>query len=124
MIDEGFDRPEWMAYAKCTGVDPDMFYPERGAPGTEAKEVCRGCAVREECLEHALVNGEKFGIWGGLSERERRRVRRRRPTVTRHCLWAPCQKPFAPRNGSQVYCSPEHTAAAKSARKVPSRRVS
>ena len=44
----------------------------------EAKEVCRGCIVREDCLEYALLNGEKFGIWGGMSERERRRIRRQR----------------------------------------------
>ena len=60
------------------GVDPDLFFPERGASTREAKEVCRGCVVREDCLEYALANGEKFGIWGGLSERERRRLRRQR----------------------------------------------
>ena len=50
----------------------------RGASTREAKEVCRGCVVREDCLEFALDNGEKFGIWGGMSERERRRLRRAR----------------------------------------------
>ncbi len=60
------------------GVDPDLFFPERGASTREAKEVCRGCVVREECLDYAITNGEKFGIWGGMSERERRRVRRAR----------------------------------------------
>ncbi len=69
---------EWHQYANCLGVDPDLFFPERGASTREAKEVCRGCVVREECLEYALVNGEKFGIWGGMSERERRRIRRQR----------------------------------------------
>jgi WhiB family redox-sensing transcriptional regulator len=59
-------------------VDPDLFFPERGASTREAKAVCRGCEVRDECLEYALDQGEKFGIWGGLSERERRRVRRQR----------------------------------------------
>jgi len=52
--------------------------PRRGASTREAKEVCRGCVVREDCLEYALANGEKFGIWGGMSERERRRIRRQR----------------------------------------------
>jgi len=52
--------------------------PERGASTREAKEVCRGCVAREDCLEYALDNGEKFGIWGGMSERERRRLRRAR----------------------------------------------
>ncbi|MGH9054588.1 MAG: WhiB family transcriptional regulator [Acidimicrobiales bacterium] len=68
----------WQRQANCMGVDPDLFFPERGASTREAKEVCRGCVVREDCLEHALANGEKFGIWGGLSERERRKIRRRR----------------------------------------------
>lgn len=68
----------WQNYANCLGVDPDLFFPERGASTREAKEVCRGCIVREDCLEYALANGEKFGIWGGMSERERRRIRRQR----------------------------------------------
>lgn len=68
----------WQAYSNCLGVDPDLFFPERGASTREAKEVCRGCVVREDCLEYALANGEKFGIWGGMSERERRRIRRQR----------------------------------------------
>ncbi|WP_419918374.1 WhiB family transcriptional regulator [Candidatus Poriferisocius sp.] len=73
----GGDRA-WQDLANCLGVDPDLFFPERGASTREAKEVCRACVVREECLEYAIVNGEKFGIWGGMSERERRRVRRAR----------------------------------------------
>ena len=68
----------WQNYANCLGVDPDLFFPERGASTREAKEVCRGCVVQDDCLEFALSNGEKFGIWGGKSERERRRVRRQR----------------------------------------------
>ena len=72
------EQPGWQDYANCLGVDPDLFFPERGASTREAKEVCRGCVVREDCLEYALENGEKFGIWGGMSERERRRLRRQR----------------------------------------------
>ena len=72
------EERSWQRQANCMGVDPDLFFPERGASTREAKEVCRGCVVREECLEYALTNGEKFGIWGGLSERERRRIRRAR----------------------------------------------
>jgi WhiB family redox-sensing transcriptional regulator len=73
----------WQRQANCMGVDPDLFFPERGASTREAKEVCRGCVVREDCLEFALTNSEKFGIWGGLSERERRRIRRRRSVERR-----------------------------------------
>ncbi len=72
------DDPAWNNFANCLGVDSDLFFPERGASTKEAKEVCRGCVVREDCLEYALQNGEKFGIWGGMSERERRRIRRQR----------------------------------------------
>ncbi|MGD0345070.1 MAG: WhiB family transcriptional regulator [Acidimicrobiales bacterium] len=68
----------WQARANCMGVDPELFFPERGSSTREAKEVCRGCVVRVECLEFAIANSEKFGIWGGMSERERRRVRRAR----------------------------------------------
>jgi len=68
----------WQARANCMGVDPELFFPERGSSTREAKEVCRGCVVRAECLEFAIANSEKFGIWGGMSERERRRVRRAR----------------------------------------------
>jgi len=73
----------WQDLANCLGVDPDLFFPERGASTREAKEVCRGCVVRDECLEFALANGEKFGIWGGMSERERRRIRRARAIARR-----------------------------------------
>ncbi|HXZ82755.1 MAG TPA: WhiB family transcriptional regulator [Acidimicrobiales bacterium] len=68
----------WQARANCMGVDPELFFPERGSSTREAKEVCRGCVVRIDCLEFAIANSEKFGIWGGMSERERRRVRRAR----------------------------------------------
>ena len=73
----------WQERANCLGVDPDLFFPERGASTREAKSVCGSCEVRLDCLEYALVNGEKFGIWGGLSERERRRLRRQRALARR-----------------------------------------
>jgi len=76
-VELGEDK-SWQDLANCLGVDPDLFFPERGASTREAKEVCRGCVVRDDCLEYALANGEKFGIWGGMSERERRRIRRQR----------------------------------------------
>jgi WhiB family redox-sensing transcriptional regulator len=74
---DGEDK-SWQDMANCLGVDPDLFFPERGASTREAKEVCKGCVVRDDCLEYALANGEKFGFWGGMSERERRRIRRQR----------------------------------------------
>ncbi len=68
----------WQDYSNCLGIDPDLFFPERGASTKEAKEACKACVVREECIEYALETGQKFGIWGGMSERERRRMRRQR----------------------------------------------
>lgn len=73
----------WQSQANCLGVDPDLFFPERGASTREAKAVCTGCEVRMDCLEYALDHAEKFGIWGGLSERERRRLRRQRALARR-----------------------------------------
>jgi WhiB family redox-sensing transcriptional regulator len=71
----------WRQNALCAETDPEAFYPEKGGSTREAKRVCVGCPVRLQCLEYALGNDERFGIWGGLSERERRRLRmaRREP---------------------------------------------
>jgi WhiB family transcriptional regulator, redox-sensing transcriptional regulator len=68
-------RPDWHQLANCRGVDPDLFFPERGASAREAKAVCRACDVQAECLLDALNRGEKHGIWGGLSELDRRKIR-------------------------------------------------
>jgi WhiB family redox-sensing transcriptional regulator len=68
----------WMELGNCQGLDPDLFFPARGASTAEAKAVCGQCVVQEQCLEYALTHRERFGIWGGLSERERRRLRRAR----------------------------------------------
>ncbi len=66
----------WASEAKCLQADPDTFFPEKGGSTREAKRICAECPVRSECLEHALEQDEKFGIWGGLSERERRKLKR------------------------------------------------
>jgi WhiB family redox-sensing transcriptional regulator len=73
----------WQDLANCRGADADLFFPERGASTRAAKGICKECSVREDCLEFAIVSGEKFGIWGGLSERERRRIRRQRAVAAR-----------------------------------------
>jgi WhiB family transcriptional regulator, redox-sensing transcriptional regulator len=66
----------WMESARCLDADPDAFFPEKGGSTREAKRICGQCEVRDECLEYALDNDERFGIWGGMSERERRRLKR------------------------------------------------
>jgi len=75
----GLDDEEqgWQERALCAETDPEAFFPEKGGSTREAKKICTGCEVKVECLEYALGNDERFGIWGGLSERERRRLRRR-----------------------------------------------
>jgi WhiB family redox-sensing transcriptional regulator len=73
--DEWGARMAWRQRANCVGIDPDLFFPGRGSTTRDAKEVCRGCVVRDECLAYAMTARERFGIWGGLSERERRRLR-------------------------------------------------
>ena len=67
----------WQERALCAQTDPEAFFPEKGGSTREAKRVCLSCDVRSECLEYALAHDERFGIWGGLSERERRRLKRR-----------------------------------------------
>ncbi|GAA3244779.1 WhiB family transcriptional regulator [Pseudonocardia petroleophila] len=72
----GEEEPEWQERALCAQTDPEAFFPEKGGSTREAKRICGGCDVRAECLDYALAHDERFGIWGGLSERERRRLRR------------------------------------------------
>ncbi|MCZ2403249.1 WhiB family transcriptional regulator [Paenarthrobacter sp. Z7-10] len=67
----------WQTDALCAQTDPEAFFPEKGGSTRDAKKVCGACNVRSQCLEYALSNDERFGIWGGLSERERRRLRKR-----------------------------------------------
>ena len=68
----------WREFANCLGANEDLFFPDRGASTRAAKQICAECPVRVDCLEYAVTQGEKFGIWGGLSERERRKIRKRR----------------------------------------------
>ena len=73
----------WQEQALCAQTDPEAFFPEKGGSTREAKRICIGCEVKGECLEYALGQDERFGIWGGLSERERRRLRvARRDAIT------------------------------------------
>jgi len=67
----------WQERSLCAQTDPEAFFPEKGGSTREAKKVCVGCEVRAECLEYALEHDERFGIWGGLSERERRKLKKR-----------------------------------------------
>lgn len=72
----------WMREGDCLGADAELFYPGQGEDTAPAKAICRTCPVKETCAEHAIVTAEKYGIWGGLSEKERRRERRARRNRT------------------------------------------
>lgn len=65
----------WQEQAVCASVDPDLFFPPKGLPSREAKSVCSGCPVRVECLEYALTIPLIFGVWGGTTEQERRKLK-------------------------------------------------
>lgn len=103
--------PSWRRGANCAGVDPELFYPQRGGSKVlqaeqirQAKAVCDGCAVRAQCLTEALERQEPWGIWGGLSERERRRLQTRLPRVAR-C--SRCGGRYVKRTAGQKFCGDE-----------------
>ena len=68
----------WLQRALCAETDPDIFFPEKGGSTAPATSVCRGCEVREECLEYALSHDIRHGIWGGMSDNDRRKMSRQR----------------------------------------------
>src|SRR2546430_3857483 len=71
------NAPEWQERALCSQTDPEAFFPEKGGATREAKRICSRCEGKDECPEYAVGHDERFGIWGGLSERERRELKRR-----------------------------------------------
>ena len=80
-VDETPDEYAWMFHARCRGINPAEFFPSDGTGVETAQRVCAACPVRSECLEYALLNRIEHGVWGGASERERRRILRRRRDV-------------------------------------------
>lgn len=77
IVDAPHEASDYRSRALCAQTDPEAFYPENGGSTREAKRVCLTCDVRDDCLEDALTNDERHGVWGGLSERERRKLRKR-----------------------------------------------
>lgn len=104
--------PEWMMSGPCSQADPEAWYPEKGGSTRVAKSICwTRCPVREQCLAYALDHDERFGVWGGHSERERHRLKRGEtvkpfikpaldPIDCKHC-----GQPFEPQHQSQTFCS-------------------
>ncbi len=70
------DRP-WAAYAACREADPDLFFPAEDGDASQALRICAGCPVIEDCLDYGFMTKARYGVWGGTTERERRRVLRR-----------------------------------------------
>ncbi|MCU1645260.1 MAG: Sporulation regulatory protein WhiB [Nocardia sp.] len=68
----------WREQALCAQTDPDAFFPEVGGSGRTGKRICEGCDVRKQCLDYALAHDQRFGIWGGMTEAERRRYSQQR----------------------------------------------
>ncbi len=71
------DERPWVSYAAGRDCDPDLFFPGPEADTARAIQICDSCAVREQCLDYALTVRERYGVWGGTTERERRRMLRR-----------------------------------------------
>ena len=68
----------WMQHGECAGIGPEndrIFFPQRGESSSEARTMCAKCKVTEDCLEYALRTNQQYGIWGGTSNRERKRIR-------------------------------------------------
>ena len=78
MSDHTFDTASipWSSDARCDSADPELFFPRDGTDNTLAKSICQTCPVRRQCLDYALETRQKYGIWGGMTEAQRRRLRR------------------------------------------------
>lgn len=68
------DERPWLVFGACRDADPDLFFPSTREETAKALTICASCPVRPECLDYALEAGERFGIWGGLTEKKRRKV--------------------------------------------------
>lgn len=110
----GIEAPPWMNDVVCATTDPEVFFPERGGASREAKRVCLGCGVREECLQWAIDNDERHGVWGGMSEHERKRFAAGRPVVLPVCALAECDLVVASRRAR--FCGKPHAQKAASRR--------
>lgn len=103
------DPKAWMLDALCAQTDPEAYFPEKGGSSREAKAMCRTCEVSAECLDYALANDERHGIWGGLSERERRQLKKGTTTTSGPSLAPSLGGPHRPRG--RVVLSDDDQAA-------------
>jgi WhiB family redox-sensing transcriptional regulator len=87
---DDLEAPAWMSQGLCAQTDPEAWFPEKGGSTRAAKQICLSCDVRDECLAYAIEHGERFGIWGGLSERERLRLVLADGAAPRPCRRSDC----------------------------------
>lgn len=87
-----FEHGDWVERAACRGLPTAMFHPVRGEDPRPAKATCKRCPVAEDCLDFALRNNIRCGIWGGLTEKDRRSHRRARGLLARPNQLAPHQR--------------------------------
>lgn len=114
------DPGRWVDDAACKDVDTDVFFPDRGGKAGPAKLMCYACAAKAECLDYALTNNIKYGIWGGVGEGSRRKMRRDRNKVEpRVCVW--CGDTFRSPYLTRKCCSVECTEARDTAAGHPGR---
>jgi WhiB family transcriptional regulator, redox-sensing transcriptional regulator len=113
----------FMAHGKCRGLDPALFFPERGdmASIAEAKAVCAECPMRAPCRDYAHATAQEFGVWGGETAQARLRTLRRQRTADpgqhqRPCAREACGVLFAPVYAQELYCGDACRAALKSER--------
>jgi hypothetical protein len=93
--------PPWTQAAVCASVDPELWFPEKGNSAARAKKICATCPVREPCLQYALDNDDRFGVFGGTTERDRRKIRGN----TKFCKH--CGAEYAPGRSHAAFCSDE-----------------
>lgn len=111
------EPPKWQESALCAQSDPEAWFPEKGGSVKEAKRICGLCPVREECLQFALDNNERFGVYGGLSERERRKLQTQPDyRAGREGGWV--QRPRVDRDAEIIRLSAEGASAAEVAEQV------
>ena len=82
LMSSGYGTGDWRDEGLCAQTDPEAFYPDKGQSPKQAKKVCASCPVQALCLAYALTHDERFGVWGGLSERERRALKKTATTGT------------------------------------------
>lgn len=123
--DLGMNTPDWYLDANCAGLlDDQTWFPPKGGTTRPAKAICARCPVRLDCLTFALAHGERFGVWGGLSERERRKLEQRGGRVNLRatsveepaqpivcCALDNCRQPFTSLRGFHTHRSWRHTDA-------------